>query len=200
MHVPGQRRGQAEHEREEPDHHTGDACVDHSAEPSRLHRMDDGEVAVDAERHQEKDAGVEVEGRQARAGLAQEPPKGPVIAFGSGGGPHGQGDEEGEVRNGKVQHKNVGHRFQLHVAVDDGHHHAVSHDADDKDAAVDYGHQQKDDIMASWYATWQVYPCVSHCCVLHFPFSSARRVLNWLGGPCWQGASVTTETGLGRGS
>lgn len=175
VHVPGQRRGQAEHKRKKPDHHAGNACVHHSAEPARLHRVDDGEVAVDAERHQEKYAGVEVEDHQAGTGLAQEPTKGPAVAFGGGGGPHGQGDEEGEIRNGQIEHKNVGHRFQLHVAVDDSHHHAVSHDANDKDAAVDDGYQNIDYIMVSWHAACQLYLFVlSCCCVLHFPFPSAR--------------------------
>lgn len=169
VHVPRQRRGQAERKGKKPDGHAGNARVDHRAEPPRLHRVNDGEVAVDAERHQEKYAGVEVEDHQAGTGLAQELTKGPVVAFGGGGGPHGQGDEEGEIRNGQIEHKNVGHRFQLHVAVDDSHHHAVPHDADDKDAAVDDGHQNIDYFMVPRHAARQLYLFVlSCCCVLHF--------------------------------
>lgn len=133
--------------------------------------MDDGKVTVNAECCEEEDAGIEVENCQPRTGLAQESSKGPVIACGGEGGPHGQSDEEGEVRNGKIEHKNVGHRFELHVAVDDSHYHTVSDNADDKVAAVDDGYQGEDEFMASRYAACQSYPFCRSCRYIpHFPF------------------------------
>lgn len=133
--------------------------------------MDDGEVTVYAERCEEEDAGVEVENHQSCAGLAQESSKGPVIARGGECSPHGQSDDEGEVRNGEVEHKNVSHRLELHVAVDDSHHHTVPDDTDDKVTAVDDGHQGEDEFMASSIAACQNYPVFRLCRnIRHFPF------------------------------
>ncbi|TNN88321.1 hypothetical protein EYF80_001537 [Liparis tanakae] len=92
--VPDQGCGHTQHKGKQPDHYAGDACVQHGAQPARPHGVDDGEVPVDAERREEEDAGVEVKNHQPCTGLAQEFPKGPVIARGGEGGPHGQSDEE----------------------------------------------------------------------------------------------------------
>lgn len=169
--VPGQCCGHTKHKGKKPDHYAGDTRVHDSAEPAWSHWVDDGEVTVNAERREEKDAGVEVKNHQPCTGLAQESSKGPVVAWGGEGGPHGQSDEEGEVRNSKIEHKNIGHRLELHVAVDDSHYHAVPDDADDKVTAVDDGYQGEDEFMASRHAACQSYPFCRSCrYILHFPF------------------------------
>ena len=169
--VPGKSCGHAEHKGEEPDHYTGDTCVHHSAEPAGPHRVHDGEVPVDAERWEEEDAGVKVKNHQPGTGLAQESSKGPVIAPGSEGGPHGQSDEEGEVRNGKVKDKDVGHGLELHVTVDDSHHHAVTDNANDKDTAIDDGYQDVEEFVVSRHAACQIDAARrGSTFILHFPF------------------------------
>lgn len=123
--------------------------------------MHNGQVTVHAESCEKKDAGVEVENDQPCTGLTQEPPKRPVILHGSGRRPHWESDDESEVGHGEVKNENVGHRFELHVAVDDGHHQAVSDDAEDKVAAVHDGHQGEDDVVISRHTACQIDP---FCC------------------------------------
>uniref|UniRef100_A0A8C9SNQ6 Uncharacterized protein n=1 Tax=Scleropages formosus TaxID=113540 RepID=A0A8C9SNQ6_SCLFO len=89
--IPGHSCGDAEQEGEAPDDHAGDAGVGHCTALARAHRVHQGQVAVDAS-----------------CGLAQKATERPVVASGSDSGPHGQCDEEGEVRHSQVEDEDVG--------------------------------------------------------------------------------------------
>lgn len=169
MDVPGEGCWHTQDEGKKPDHYTGDACVHHGAKPPWLHWVHNGKVPVSTESSEEEDAGVQVKSDQSCTGLAQEPSKGPAVLCGGERCPHGQSDEEREVWDGEIEDKNVGHRFEFHVEVDDSHHHGVTDDADDKVEAVDDGHQGEDEFVASRHATCQVYLlCRPRRLILHF--------------------------------
>lgn len=63
----GWQTGQASHQ---PDDDAGDFGHQHRAAEARLHRVDDGQVAVDAETREQEHTGVEVETDAGRSDLA----------------------------------------------------------------------------------------------------------------------------------
>uniref|UniRef100_A0A3P9QEF2 Uncharacterized protein n=1 Tax=Poecilia reticulata TaxID=8081 RepID=A0A3P9QEF2_POERE len=101
--IPGQGYGNAEQKGKQPDHHTSDVRVHHGAKPPGPHRVHNGQVTVNAECREEKDARVEVEHNQSSGSLAQKPSKRPVVTHGRKGRPHGQSDDEGEIRHGEIR-------------------------------------------------------------------------------------------------
>lgn len=62
-----------------PDDDAGDFGHQHGAAEARLHRVDNGQVAVDAETGEQEHAGVEVETDTGRCDLTQVIAKGPAV-------------------------------------------------------------------------------------------------------------------------
>ena len=147
--------GEAEQERHRPDQDARHLGVAHRAVAAGFHWAHNGQVAVDAKCGEEEDAGVEVKGDQGGRGLAQEAAEGPVVAHGCDGGPHGQSDEEREIRHGQVQHKYVSHSLHLHVVVDYSHHHAVAHDANDKVTTVHNWDESGDEGVSARHVAYE---------------------------------------------
>uniref|UniRef100_A0A8C5X9N2 Uncharacterized protein n=1 Tax=Malurus cyaneus samueli TaxID=2593467 RepID=A0A8C5X9N2_9PASS len=82
--------GQAGHAGQQPDGDAGDSGHKHGAADPRLHRVHDGQVAVDAEARQQEHAGVQVETYPRRRQLAQTVAKRPLVLHGRVGCPEGQ--------------------------------------------------------------------------------------------------------------
>uniref|UniRef100_A0A8C3DMB0 Uncharacterized protein n=1 Tax=Corvus moneduloides TaxID=1196302 RepID=A0A8C3DMB0_CORMO len=117
--------GQAGHAGEKPDGNAGYSGYKHGPADPRLHRVHDGQVAVDAEAREQEHAGVEVETYPRRCQLAQTVAKRPLVLHGCVGCPEGQSYQKAQVS-----------QCQFHVAVNDNNDQAVPEYAYDKDDAV----------------------------------------------------------------
>uniref|UniRef100_A0A8C3NUY2 Uncharacterized protein n=1 Tax=Cyanoderma ruficeps TaxID=181631 RepID=A0A8C3NUY2_9PASS len=104
--------GQAGHAGQDPDGHAGDAGHEHGAADARLHRVHDGQVAVDAQARQQEHAGVQVEAYPRRGQLAQTVAKRPLVLHGRVGSPEGQSYQKTQVGQCQVEEKDA---FFIHV-------------------------------------------------------------------------------------
>lgn len=128
--------GQAGHAGQEPDGDAGDSGYKHGAADPRLHRVHDGQVAVDAQAREQEHAGVQVETDPRRGQLAQTVAKRPLVLHGRVGCPEGQSYQKTQVSQCQVEKKDAGYCFQFHVAVNDNNDQAVPKYAYDEDDAV----------------------------------------------------------------
>lgn len=103
--------GQAGHARQQPDGHAGEPGHERGAAEARLHRVHDGQVAVDAQARQQEHAGVQVETDPRRRQLAQTVAERPLVLHGRVGCPEGQGYQKAQVSQCQVEKKDAGYGF-----------------------------------------------------------------------------------------
>lgn len=106
---PGGRRDQEGHghdgrQRNDPHHGTGHRGPPSLARGKAAHRVDDDQVAEDAETGEEEDAAVQVEMEAEADELAHEVAKDPVLAAGVVVDQEGEAGEIEQVGAGQVQH------------------------------------------------------------------------------------------------
>ncbi|GCB80968.1 hypothetical protein scyTo_0022101 [Scyliorhinus torazame] len=127
-------------ETKDPDEEAGGMDVDRLASLVHMDGMDDGQVTVEADAHQEEDAAVQVESKDGANQLAHDMAKDPTVHRLHC--PEGEGEDQEEIGDGQVQDESIcdGSPSSL-VAAKDENHQCITQNAQEEDEGVQHRHK-----------------------------------------------------------